>query len=85
MRGGADTPERCDRPDAEGQPRDQAERAEESKRPNAYGWDDGQRESPVKKEAKEQATQVDPRWKDPYARAIIGCATHISELGAIRQ
>jgi hypothetical protein len=31
----------------------------------------------VNKEAKEQATQVDQRWKDPYARAIIGCAAHI--------
>ena len=39
MRGGAGTPERCDRPDDEGQPRDKAERAEESKRPNEYGWD----------------------------------------------
>ena len=77
MTGGAGTPERCDRPDVEGQPRDQAERAEESKRPNEYGRDYGQRESPVNKEAKEQATQVDQRWKDPYARAIIGCAAHI--------
>ena len=34
MTGGADPPERCDRPDGEGQPRDKAERAEESKRPN---------------------------------------------------
>ena len=45
--------------------------------PNEYGRDYGQRESPVKKEAKEQATQVDQRWEDPYARAIIGCAAHI--------
>jgi len=77
MRGGAGTPERGDRPDVEGQPRDKAERAEESKRPNEYGWDDGQRESPVKEEAKEQATQVDQRWKDPYARTILGCAAHL--------
>ena len=77
MTGGADPPERCDRPDGEGQPRDQAERAEESKWPNEYGRDYGQRELPVKKEAKEQATQVDQRWKDPYARAIIGCAAHV--------
>ena len=53
MTGGADPPERCDRPDGEGQPRDKAERAEESKRPNEYGRDYGQRESPVNKEAKE--------------------------------
>src|SRR5512142_1852036 len=76
MRAGAGTPERGDRPDVEGQPRDQAGRAEESKRPNEYGRDDGQRESPVKKEAEEQATQVDPRWKDPYARAILECAAY---------
>ncbi len=64
-------------PEVEGQPRDQAGRAEESKRPNESGRDYRQRESPAKKEAKGQATQVDQRWEDPYARAIIGCAAHI--------
>ena len=79
MSGGAGTPERCARPDDEGQPRDKAERAEESKWPNEYCRDYGQRDSPVKKEAEEQATQVDQRWKNPYARAIIGCAAHLGE------
>ena len=79
MTGGADLAERCDRPDGEGQPRDKAERAEESKRPNEYCRDYGQRDSPVKKKAEEQATQVDQRWKNPYARAIIGCAAHLGE------
>ena len=77
MKGCAGTPERCDRPDGEGQPREKADRAEESKRPNKYGRDYRQRESPVQKEAEEQATQVDPRWKNPYARAIIGGAAHL--------
>ena len=79
MKGSAGTPERGDRPDVEGQPRDQAGRAEESKRPHESGRDYGQRDSPVKKEAEEQATQVDQRWKNPYARAIIGCAAHLGE------
>jgi hypothetical protein len=77
MSGGAGTPERGDCPDGEGQPREKAERAEESKWPNEYCRDYGQRESPVKKEAEQQPTQVDHRWKYPYAGAINRCATHL--------
>ena len=59
MRGGAGTPERGDCPNVEGQPLDQAECVEKSKRPNECGRDYRQRDSPVKQEAEEQATQVD--------------------------
>ena len=40
MTGGADPPERCDRPDVEGQPRDQAKRAEELayQGPSTFPW-----------------------------------------------